>query len=638
MQDINQAIPASQHVTALEVFRWLIPFSELENNKRSYEMLEHQRNASKSLLLWPPNLFAFTSLILGTTGAYYLVVSPARDDEDPYARRQIWPPQKYDEETDFGTENKWKEKVRDLGQDWRKRLNNKSKSYFIEYLFSDRLDINVLDGLLQEVTPPGIQEIWTDFSRGFDEKDIKDLLCKSEDPDIRATHWKYFVDLMTLHAIADEACVGWGIRDFYKTLEESKSPSQAFAEELLIERGTLATIHEDRCRILPKRHNPNVGMTLRSISSNLAFYHHSSVEVKWRISETEIPLTQDVKNKGEDQISSLNILLLPWPYRISASDFSELKKAPFQNEVGNESFFIYNPPDLEQSKEDSDTLTKTLKKVLRDAKIEAGRIDLVILPELAISEDNIEEFEEILKAEEISGYIAGVRRKPDEKKYRFGRNMVYCKFLKLGSGEPVYVPNPKTSPHSEDYKQNKHHRWKLDRSQIIKYQLGGSLSTNKVWWEGIKLARRRVTFINVGEQITICPLICEDLARQEPISDLIRAVGPTLVVAILMDGPQKVSRWSAGYANVLADDPRSSVLTFTCLGMVERSASPGYPKSRGVALWKDPHSPPNEIELDEGRKGIVLYLNVENQREIVADGRKEDLPTSYLTLGGIRYV
>jgi hypothetical protein len=389
-------------------------------------------------------------------------------------------------------------------------------------------------------------------------------------------------------------------------------------------------------------------MTLRSISSNLAFYQHSSVEVKWRISEAEIPLTQDIKNKGEDKISSLNILLIPWPYKITASDFSELKKAPFKNEVGNESFFIYDPPDLQYSKEKSNNSTEknecsfdfieTVRKLLKDAKVEARRIDLVVLPELAISENDIEKFEEILKAEEISGYIAGVRRKPDGKSYRFGRNMVYCKFLKLGSGEPVYVPNPDTSPHSEDYKQNKHHRWKLDRSQIIKYQLGGSLSTNKVWWEGIKIARRRVTFINVGEQITICPLICEDLARQEPISDLIRAVGPTLVVAILMDGPQKISRWSAGYANVLADDPRSSVLTFTCLGMVERSASPGYPKSRGVALWKDPHNPPNEIELDKDSNGIVLYLNVENQREIVADGRKEDLPTSYLTLGGISYV
>jgi hypothetical protein len=219
MQDINQSIPASQHVTALEVFRWLIPFSGLDNNQGNCETVEHQRNVSKSLLLWPPNLFAFTSLILGTTGAYYLVVSPPRDEEDPYARRQIWPPQKY-EETDFGTENRWEERVRDLGQDWRKQLNNKSRSYFIENLYNASLDVLILDKIIQEATPLGIQDIWKNFSSGFDKNDIKDLLCKSEDSEIRDTHWKYFVDLMTLHAIADEACVGWGIRDYYKALED----------------------------------------------------------------------------------------------------------------------------------------------------------------------------------------------------------------------------------------------------------------------------------------------------------------------------------------------------------------------------------------------------------------------------------
>jgi hypothetical protein len=190
----------------------------------------------------------------------------------------------------------------------------------------------------------------------------------------------------------------------------------------------------------------------------------------------------------------------------------------------------------------------------------------------------------------------------------------------------------------EDYSQQKHHRWKLDETQIIKYQLGGSLSPNKLWWEGIKLSRRKVTFINVGDDITICPLICEDLARQEPISDLIRAVGPTLVVAILMDGPQKMSRWAAGYASVLADDPRSSVLTFTCLGMVEKMQIPGVPKSSAVALWKDPLNPPHEIELEAGKKGIVLYLNVKGQKEVTADGRKEEVATPYLTLGGINYI
>ena len=45
-------------------------------------------------------------------------------------------------------------------------------------------------------------------------------------------------------------------------------------------------------------------------------------------------------------------------------------------------------------------------------------------------------------------------------------------------------------------------------------------------------------------------LICEDLARQEPAAELIRAVGSNLVIALLMDGPQLNNRWPARYAAV----------------------------------------------------------------------------------------
>jgi hypothetical protein len=66
-------------------------------------------------------------------------------------------------------------------------------------------------------------------------------------------------------------------------------------------------------------------------------------------------------------------------------------------------------------------------------------------------------------------------------------------------------------------------------------------------------------------------LICEDLARQDPAAELVRAVGPNLLVALLMDGPQLANRWPARYAAVLAEDPGTSILTLTSLGMVERS-------------------------------------------------------------------
>ena len=41
----------------------------------------------------------------------------------------------------------------------------------------------------------------------------------------------------------------------------------------------------------------------------------------------------------------------------------------------------------------------------------------------------------------------------------------------------------------------------------------------------------------------------------DEVAELIRDVGPTLVVTILLDGPQLATRWTARYAGVLADDP-----------------------------------------------------------------------------------
>src|SRR5439155_14280017 len=150
------------------------------------------------------------------------------------------------------------------------------------------------------------------------------------------------------------------------------------------------------------------------------------------------------------------------------------------------------------------------------------------------------------------------------------------------------------------YRQNKHHRWSLEESQIDQYHLGGTLHPRARWWEAMEVPRRSVEFIEVGEGITLASVVCEDLARLDDVSDLLRAVGPTLVTTILLDGPQLASRWTARYASVLADDPGSAVLTLTSYGMVQRSRPQGVPPSHVVALWKDPVRGLREIPPEPG--------------------------------------
>src|SRR5205823_4771328 len=73
------------------------------------------------------------------------------------------------------------------------------------------------------------------------------------------------------------------------------------------------------------------------------------------------------------------------------------------------------------------------------------------------------------------------------------------------------------------FRQHKHHRWKLDKSQILQYGIGCNLHPEANWWEHIELADRTLKFVNLREWLTLGVLICEDLARPDPVGDLVRA-------------------------------------------------------------------------------------------------------------------
>jgi hypothetical protein len=220
-------------------------------------------------------------------------------------------------------------------------------------------------------------------------------------------------------------------------------------------------------------------------------------------------------------------------------------------------------------------------------------------------------------------------------------------FLVSGVGEPssdparhsknfLYVDLPTLKP----LVQHKHHRWMLDQPQISQYGLGSRLYPEKSWWEHISLGDRRLNFIAVLPWLVMSVLICEDLARPDPVGDLVRAVGPNLVIALLMDGPQLKERWGARYATTLADDPGSSVLTVTSSGMCSLSRPPaGVQARRVVALWKDAKSPaPVEIEMPAGSQGVVISLSVRRLEEWTADGRGDKRNAGYPMLSGIHPV
>ena len=154
----------------------------------------------------------------------------------------------------------------------------------------------------------------------------------------------------------------------------------------------------------------------------------------------------------------------------------------------------------------------------------------------------------------------------------------------------------------------------------------------------MEVPHRSVQFLELGEGITLVPVVCEDLARLDEVADLLRAVGPTLVLTLLLDGPQLASRWTARYASVLADDPGSAVLTLTAYGLVERSRPVGKPPSPVVALWKDPARGLREIALESGAHGVLVSVATTEARRRCADGRTPVDNSTGLVVAGVHQV
>jgi len=415
--------------------------------------------------------------------------------------------------------------------------------------------------------------------------------------------WDLCTALLTLHAISDEACAGLGA-----ALTASSPLGCAYrgrARELLAQRGTLARVSQDAVLVLPKVRTPAApGTSIRSMS-RYATTHGPSVGVRWH----KLP----ARRRGtEPHADHVNFLLLPWPLRIRASDFRPIEGTAQRDADEPYGFFDFDP--AEQLDLD------LVDRMLVAARGEVDSIDVVCLPESAITEAELAPLEALLESHGVATLFTGVRRRrsrPDE----FPDNWAHCSLspqLEKGRSQPVQGFDA-TWLH---VRQSKHHRWSLDASQIYQYHLGGELHPEMRWWEAVNVPQRLLHLIEFGEGFTVAILICEDLAQNDEVADLIRAVGPTGIMTPLLDGPQLTSRWSARYASVFADDPGSAVLTLSAWGLVDRCRPHGLDAAHVVGLWKDPRNGFNEIPLESGAHGILLTACVSPTQRHSNDGRR----------------
>jgi len=419
----------------------------------------------------------------------------------------------------------------------------------------------------------------------------------------RGERWTVCVAALTLHALADEASAGLGSprRNLPGTFEH-------LAWRRLRETGSLSRLPTSRVKIAPKTHLTLGGINLRSLSRHLASYT-SHVEVSWG----QAPAGHAGDQPEADPTYS--VLLIPWPPVVRAGDFRRTDGPLADIERAGFGFFQFDP----RRPLDLGYVEAALQGALRQTR----RVDLVLLPEAAVLPDELERLEELVTRYGVLSLTTGVRE-PARSEASLGRNYAHMGLRSDGRWQRVQV--------------DKHHRWSLDAGQIRQYHLSGVLPPGKRWWEAIGIPRRRLHVLDMEDVGPIAVLVCEDLARLDAVSEVLRFVGPTLVLALLQDGPQLATRWSSRYAGVLADDPGSAVLTLTSLGMARRCRPPGSRPSRVIALWKDPDRGQREIEIRRGAQAVLLTLEKQRRITWTADGRCHEDGTPRLVLERITQV
>jgi hypothetical protein len=498
-----------------------------------------------ALLEWPPDLFAATNVILDRGEAFRFALSPLGP----------WPPDRIPG---------WPEVVEETGRRWSALMDEQGD------------DVPELVRTEWSVVEEAAESSLDDLAQGID--------------------WRLCEALLTLHAIADEACAGLGV-----ALDASNAGGcsyRARGRELLAHTGSIARLDPGLLRVMPKVRTPPTG---RPAFSRYACVPRPGIAPAWHKMPT--------RHRGTDPTSErASLLLLPWPLQVRESDFRTLEDSVQRLTDDPYGFFEFAPRDGL----DFDLVDR----VLVAAREETHGVDVVVLPESAVDESELDELEELLDRHGVTFLHTGVRQQAPAPG-RFPSNWFH-----IGVSPSFEKGAEPTDDRTEWFhlRQNKHHRWSLDRDQIYQYHLGGVLHPDIRWWEAMEVPRREVQFLEVAE-LTLACLVCEDLALNSDIADLIQSVGPTCVITVLLDGPQLTSRWAARYASVLADDPGSAVLTLTSYGMAQRSRPEGQQPSPVIALWKDPRRGVREIPLEPGAHGVLLSICMDRTTRRSADGR-----------------
>ena len=484
------------------------------------------------LSAWPPDLFAVTSHLLKNTGAYRYCLHPEYRKSTKSINGEITTGQSLIMERKAAGEN-W---AASLNQELLSRKSSLSPisdsvRNFIES--SKNVRMNMLRAL----------DIYGHGTERLNDRQKNEL----------NTAKSFLLNLIECHSIADVASDNFGLPGVYR---DENCALLCLGNTLLNKRGTLSRLPKHKITVVPKLRTPRTGAELRNLSHHL-HAEQTEIEVIWRF------MPWAFTDKGQ-----LHILAIPFPFELEEEAFDE--SVGFQRHTHGLFNFKPNPGDSMR--------TEHIKALVQDFlsyEAKAGKVHMVIFPEQAFTVEELKKFEsELVKQkQEQSNSSNGEKTAKDGSLPIIisGATESYVKpendYLQFPDVNAAYVSQYILGKWYR-MSQFKHHRWSLDESQLNQYKVAGRLSVAKRWFENSFITQRRLTVVSCAPWLAVTPLICEDLVQQQPVAPIIRGIGPSLIVAMLLDGPQTEKRWPARYAGVLSQDPGSSVISLTATGMV----------------------------------------------------------------------
>lgn len=532
-----------------------------------------EKNNVKRCPIWPPDLFAVTGTLIERSGCYTLA---GPDPSQPTAHRT------------------YLADVKTVVEEWAGNVA----------------------GLF--ITPKRVDDLWAVIIGAHGQTQISDV-CASAD----------LVDaLLRLFAYADEACKGMGWDNQIGTSIFSDLALLSFLPDIKLPptvprlpyapNSLCALVPPTEATVMPKTLTATVGCTIRSLS------HHLALLPGLPLCRTEWAITNEWEHF--DEYKPIRLMVIPFPYSIPSESFVRALEPEHLTE-GNWTAAYFG---LEQqwliSRDGKSVTAKMLfneliKPLLAKDRARTESVPTgIIMPECALSERLADELALLLRKTDVSFFTTGILKiDPITQKKR--------------NVAKTYVLHPRKQPIALE--QYKHHRWRLDRTQCEQYGLDFQrLSKADKWWEQIDVSERKLPFFALRKDMSMTVLICEDLARNDPAMAIVRAIGPNLVIALLMDGPQLGSRWPGRYATVLGEDPGSGVLSVTCAAMVDRSNdSWSGERKRIIGLWRSENGPGKEIGLAPGDHAVVLNIHSRLVLQHTLDNRSDDYGSHKLSLG-----